>query len=555
MGAMREALVRSRPHADASVSRAVACGTPRAGTSTLVSRLESRVDDRATADPCSLLGAERALVVLDVSSGLTPTAHTAIGLAWLLAVPRVVVAVTKMDLVAFAEEPFRRVRAEVDLLTSRLGLAPVLCIPVSGLHGDNVLARDRRMPWYEGPALSEELSGPVEPATPFRFWVERPDGVGTVASGRVTPGDPVVILPSGQESRIERVAGPGGELDHARAGQAVTLTLADPLEVAPGDLISAPVPRAGVGDQFEATLVWLADAPPTVGQSFMMGAGSQRAPATITSLARFRDLESLEPVDVPSLHKGDFGTCELVLGRRIAFDPHRVNRQCGAFTLYDPHGLEVAAAGLLNCAVRRSQDVCWQAIDVGKAARAALKRQRPCIVWLTGLPSAGKSTIANLLERRLHGAGYHTYLLDGDNVRHGLNKDLGFDAAGRTENIRRVGEVARLMVDAGLIAICSFVSPFTAGRRAVRTLVEPDEFIEVFVDASLKEAQRRDPKGLYRKAQRGELVDFTGVDAPYEAPERPEVHLDADRLAPEESVELVIEALIARGAIEASAAV
>ncbi len=438
------------------------------------------------------------------------------------------------------------------------------CVPVSGLYGDNVLARGGQLPWYDGPTLLEQLEvmAPEEPDSPFRLWIQRAPPpaagthgyVGTIVGGEAAPGDRVIALPSGRESRIRRIISYEGELVRACRGQSITLELEDELELDQGDLVSATRPRASVSDQFEATVVWLADEPLIPGRGYLMRVGTQTAAATVSQPRHRLDAATLEQAPGTDLGRGDVGACELVASRRIAFDPHAVHPDTGAFLLLDRVTLEPVGAGLLHRALRESQDVCWQAVDVDKGARAAIKHQRPCIVWLTGLPSAGKSTIANVLERRLHSGGYHTFLLDGDNVRHGLNRDLGFSTQDRDENIRRIGEVARLMVDAGLIVICAFISPSAAERRAVRARVDPGEFLEVHVDATVEVAEQRDPKGLYERARRGELTGFTGVDAPYEPPENPEVHLDAGVLAPEESAGRIIEALLAAGVIDASAA-
>jgi bifunctional enzyme CysN/CysC len=421
------------------------------------------------------------------------------------------------------------------------------------------------MAWYDGPTLLEQLEAapPEEPPAGFRLWIQRGVGpatdgrgfVGTVVGGHSAPGERVVILPSGRESRVRRIVAHESDLESAATGHSVELVLQDALELEPGDLVSAAVPRASVGDQFEATVAWMGDEPLVPGHGYLMRVGTQTAAANVGAPRHLLDLSSLEPcADAPRLGHGQIGVCELLVSRRIAFDPHSVNPDTGSFLLLDRVTLEPVAAGLVHRALRESQDVCWQALDVDKAARAAIKHQRPCMVWLTGLPSAGKSTIANALERRLHGAGYHTYLLDGDNIRHGLNKDLGFTDGDRIENIRRIGEVAKLMVDAGLIVICSFISPFARDRGAVRGLVEQGEFIEVYVDTPIEVAEQRDPKGFYGRARRGELTGFTGVDAPYEPPQRPEVHLDAGLLTPEESAGRVIEALLHAGVIDASAA-
>jgi bifunctional enzyme CysN/CysC len=505
-----------------------------------------------------------ALIVVDARDGVTAATRRDCALAALFGVRRIVLAATKLDLVEYAPEPYQAIVAEAAALMELPGIEQLECVPVSGLYGDNIIARGGRLPWHDGPTLLEQLESmaPAEPDSPFRLWIQRAPPpasgihgfVGTVVGGEVAPGDPVIALPSGRESRIRRIVAYDGELERACRGQSVTVELEDDLELDQGDLVSAMRPRASVSDQFEATVVWLANEPLAPGHGYLLRVGTQTAAATVSAPRRRLDAGTLAPCAGSELGPGDVGECELSASRRIAFDPHAVHPDTGACLLLDRASLEPVGAGLLHRALRESQDVCWQAVDVDKGARAAIKHQRPCIVWLTGLPSAGKSTIANVLERRLHAAGYHTYMLDGDNVRHGLNKDLGFSRQDRDENIRRIGEVARLMVDAGLIVICAFISPTAAERAAVRGLVEPNEFVEVHVDASVQVAEKRDPKGLYQRARRGEITGFTGVDAPYEPPENPEVRLDAGALSPEESAARVIDALLGAGVIDASAA-
>jgi bifunctional enzyme CysN/CysC len=505
-----------------------------------------------------------ALIVVDAREGLSAGARRDCALGALFSVHRIVLAVTKLDLVEYAPAAYREIVTEAAALAELPGIEQLACVPVSGLYGDNIMARGGRLPWHDGLTLLEALESlaPEEPASPFRLWIQRAPPpaadvhgfVGTVVGGEAAPGDHVIALPSGRESRIRRIIAYDGELERACRGQSVTLELEDDLKLDQGDLVSATRPRASVSDQFEATVVWLADEPLAPGRGYLMRVGTQTTAVTAGPPRHRLDAGTLQPCAGTELGRGDIGACELAASRRIAFDPHALNPDTGAFLLLDRVTLEPVGAGLLHRALRESQDVCWQAVDVDKGARAAIKHQRACIVWLTGLPSAGKSTIANVLERRLHALGYHTYMLDGDNVRHGLNKDLGFSTGDRAENIRRIGEVARLMVDAGLIVICAFISPSAAGRAAVRARFDPGEFIEVHVDTSVNVAEQRDPKGLYQRARRGELTGFTGVDAPYEAPENPEVHLDSGLLTPEDSASRVIDALLAAGVIDASAA-
>jgi bifunctional enzyme CysN/CysC len=419
------------------------------------------------------------------------------------------------------------------------------------------------MTWYGGPTLLQYLEA-VEvdeermQLAPFRLpvqWVNRPDldfrgFAGTIAGGTVSPGDRVVALPSGQTSEVARIVTYDGDLDQAVAGQSITLTLTDEIDISRGDVIAKTDERPEVGRQFEATLVWMADEPMLPGRNYLLRIGGATATATVAPLKYKLNINSLERLAATKLELNEIGVCDVELDRAIAFDPYSENRETGGFILIDRITSRTVGAGLLHFALRRSSNVHWQAIDVDKQARAALAGQRPCIVWLTGLSGSGKSTIANLVERKLHALGRHTYLLDGDNVRHGLNKDLGFTDADRVENVRRVGEVARLMVDAGLIVLASFISPFRAERDTVRALVEDGEFLEVHVDAPLALAESRDPKGLYRKARRGELKNFTGIDSPYEAPEHPELRIDSGELSAEEAADAVIAALEGAGFLD-----
>jgi bifunctional enzyme CysN/CysC len=504
--------------------------------------------------------ADCAVILVDARKGvLTQTRRHSYVLS-LLGIRHVAVAVTKMDLVEYAEDPFREIEAAYGELARGLGLTDVVFIPVSGLHGDNVVDRTPEMPWFEGQTLLEyletvEVDQERMQRAPFRLPVQlvsRPDPTfrgfaGTIAGGVVRPGDPVRVYPSGRESTVARIVTFDGDLDEAVTGQAVTLTLADEIDVSRGDVLGAAAAPPEVADQFEATIVWMADEPMLRGRTYLMRLGTRQATATIAPLKYKVNLETFERVPGSQLGLNEIGVCALELDRQVAFDPYAANRDTGGFVLIDRLTFATVGAGMLHFALRRSQNVHWQAVDVDRAARAAAKGQRPAVVWLTGLSGAGKSTVSNLVEQRLHALGKHTYLLDGDNVRHGLNKDLGFTDADRVENIRRVAEVARLMADAGLIVIVSFISPFRSERMMARSLVAEGEFLEVFVDAPLELAEQRDPKGLYEKARRGELKNFTGIDSPYEPPDRPEVHLDTAILTPDEAAEHVIEALRERG--------
>jgi bifunctional enzyme CysN/CysC len=507
--------------------------------------------------------ADCAVILVDAEKGLLTQTRRHSYLVSLLGIRHVVVAVNKMDLVGFSEERFREIEAEYAALPDVIRAADTVCIPVSGLKGDNVIERGERLGWYEGPTLLEyletvEIDEERLQRAPFRFpvqWVNRPNRefrgfAGTIAGGTVAPGDRVVALPSGRDSTVERIVSFDGDLESASAGQSVTLTLADEIDVSRGDVLAKAEERPGIADQFEVTVVWMGEDPMLPGRDYRIRVGSAAATATVSPLKYKVDVDSLEHFAADTLALNEIGVCEIELDRQIAFDPYTENRETGGFILVDRITNATVGAGMINFALRRSANVHWQSIDVDKTSRAALTRQKPCLIWLTGLSGAGKSTVANLVESHLHNRGHHTYLLDGDNVRHGLNKDLGFTDADRVENIRRVGEVAKLMLDAGLIVIASFISPFRSERRTVRALVEEGEFLEVFVDAPLKVAEARDPKGLYRKARAGELKNFTGVDSPYEPPEFPELRIDTDALSPEQAAEQVLEALERLGVLQ-----
>jgi bifunctional enzyme CysN/CysC len=512
--------------------------------------------------------ADCAVILVDARKGVLTQTRRHSYLAALLGIRHVALAVNKMDLVGYERERCAAIEREYLAFATDIGLSDVATIPVSALHGDNVVARSPQTPWYAGPTLIEWLES-VEVdqdrmrAAPFRLPVQlviRPDldfrgFAGTVASGVVRPGDPVRVLPSGRESRVERIVTYDGDLPEAIAGQSITLTLDDEIDVSRGDVIGDPVAPPAVADKFDATVAWMADRPMLRGRNYLMRIGAKLVTATIAPLKYKVNVNSLEHVAANKLELNEIGVCELELDQPIAFDPYVENRDTGGFILIDRISNDTVGAGMLRHALRRSENLAWQAMAVDKAARAALKDQTPFVLWLTGLSGAGKSTLANRVEQRLHGLGRHTYLLDGDNVRHGLSKDLGFTEADRVENIRRVAEVARLMVDAGLIPIVSFISPFRNERRMARALFEPDEFVEVFVDAPLAVAEARDPKGLYAKARRGELRNFTGIDSPYEPPEQPEVHVETAALTPEECAERVLASLRERGLLSPAPAV
>jgi bifunctional enzyme CysN/CysC len=507
--------------------------------------------------------ADAAVILVDARKGVLTQTRRHSYLAALLGIRHVALAVNKMDLVGYDWRRYAEIESDYREFARRLGVPEVTAVPVSALHGDNIVKRSERTPWYDGPSLLEYLES-VEVdqdrmrAAAFRMPVQlviRPDldfrgFAGTVASGAIHPGDPVKVLPGGRESRIARIVTYDGDLEEAEVGQSVTLTLADEVDVSRGDVIATPDAPPAVADKFDATIAWMSERPLLRGRNYFVRIGAKLATATIAPVKYKVNVNSLEHVAANKLELNEIGVCELELDQPIAFDPYVANRDTGGFILIDRLTNDTVGAGMLRHALRRSENLAWQALDVDKEARAALKDQAPFVLWLTGLPAAGKSTLANLLEKELHRLGRHTYVLDGENVRQGLSKDLGFTDADRVENIRRAAEVASAMVDAGLIVIVAFISPFRNERRMARALVRDDEFIEVFVDAPLELAEERDPKGLYAKARRGELRNVTGVDSPYEPPEDPDVRVDTAALGPEECAERVLAALRERGLLQ-----
>jgi bifunctional enzyme CysN/CysC len=496
-----------------------------------------------------------AVVLVDARKGVLTQTRRHSYLLSLLGVPRVAVAINKMDLVDYSHGVYARIEREYAEFADRIGLSDVLCLPISATCGDNVATRSAMMPWYTGPSLIEYLErvpAAEELSTkPFRLPVQsinRPHldfrgFAGLIASGTAQSGDKIRILPSGRQSRIARILVGDRESDRAVAGESVTITLADELDVSRGDVIAACDDSPAVADQFEATVIWMHDRPMLPGREYLMQIGTQVVAATVAPLKYKVNVNTLEHVAAKKLQVNEIGVCCLELQAPVVFEPYSVSRDLGGFILIDRITNATVGAGLLHFALRRADNVHRQALDVDKHSRAELKGQEPCVVWFTGLSGAGKSTIANALEKRLHALGCHTYILDGDNIRHGLNKDLGFTDTDRVENIRRVAEVARLMVDAGLIVLVSFISPFRAERRMARDLLGKGEFVEVFVDTPLAVAEHRDPKGLYKKARRGELSNFTGIDSRYEEPEQPEIRLQTVDRTPEQAADALIQYL------------
>ena len=502
--------------------------------------------------------AELAVLLVDARKGLLSQTHRHAIIASLLGIRHVVLAVNKIDLVGFDRAVFEQISSSFSSFAGELGFKDIKTIPVSARYGDNVSSRSERTPWYSGPHLLDYLETvDVEDdraGKPFRMpvqWVNRPNSdfrgfAGTIASGSASVGAEIAILPSGQTTRIKRIIGAGGDIEAAQARDSVTVTLTDEIDVARGDMFAALRDRPQIADQFVAHLVWMSNEHLFPGRSYFMKINSCTIAATVTELKHQIDVNTLSKLAAKTLALNEVGVCNLSVARPVAFDAYADNRDTGAFILIDRYSNETVAAGMIDFALRRATNIHHQKQTLSKAERSKLMHQRAAVLWFTGLPGSGKSTIANLVEATLHARGAHTILLDGDNVRHGLNRDLGFTEPDRVENIRRIGEVAKLMTDAGLIVLCSFISPFRAERRMVRELLDSNEFIEVFVDTPIEECIARDPKGLYRRALAGEIKNFTGVDQPYEVPENSELHLmagskDADRLASE-----VIEALVQR---------
>jgi bifunctional enzyme CysN/CysC len=509
--------------------------------------------------------ADLAVLLVDAGKGVLTQTRRHSYLAQLLGVRRFVLAVTKMDLVDYDRAAFSAISNDYSAFAAQVGIDAWVAIPVSGLNGDNVVERSAAMPWYEGPSLLEHLNAvPLDAVADAEKslrmpvqWVNRPNRnfrgfAGQIAAGAVKPDDEVRILPSGRVTRIERIVTADGDLDEAVAGQSVTLTFADQLDCSRGDVVAAAGDPPQTADQFEAVIVWMAEDELLPGRGYWLKLGTQTVTATVQHPKYEINVNTLEHLAAPTLGLNGIGVAEIATDREIAFEPYAVegsspNRVLGGFILIDKLTNATVACGMLHFALRRSLNIHRQHLDVSRETHAQIKGQRPAVLWFTGLSGAGKSTIANLVEKKLVARGRHTFLLDGDNVRHGLNRDLGFTDADRIENIRRVGEVARLMADAGLIVLTAFISPFRAEREMVRKMVPEGEFIEVFVDTPLAEAEKRDSKGLYAKARAGELKNFTGIDSPYEEPEAPEIRNDTTKLSADEAADLILYELLNRG--------
>ncbi len=496
--------------------------------------------------------ADLAIVLVDARKGLTEQTRRHSYIVALLGVRAVVLAVNKMDLVGYAQPAFSDIERSYREFAWQVGLDDITCIPVSAVHGDNIVAPRGNTDWYRGPTLMQHLEAVVVDdgliARPFRMpvqWINRPDPdfrgfAGTIVSGAIKPGDRIRVQPSGLEARVARIVTADGDLAEAVANQSITLTLQQEIDISRGDVISSADDPVASADQFEASLIWMDAAPMLRGRSYLMKIGSKTVNATIAPLKYRINMHTLEHVAADKLALNDIGVCGIELDRPIAFEPYATNRDLGGFILIDRMTNHTVGAGQLRFALRRSSNIHWQSFDVDRGVRATIKSQKPCVLWFTGLSGAGKSTIANLVEKKLHAQGRHTYLLDGDNVRKGLNKDLGFSDADRVENIRRVAEVAALMADAGLIVLTAFISPFRDERAMARALMPAGEFLEIFVDTPLAVAERRDAKGLYKKARRGELMNFTGIDSPYETPENPEITIEGGSVDPESAADLIV---------------
>ena len=501
--------------------------------------------------------ADLAIILVDARKGVLTQTRRHAYLVSLMGIRHVVLAVNKMDLAAWSQQTFDEIVVSFAAFAKQIGIEDYAAIPISGLKGDNIAAKGAAAPWYVGPSLLDiletvEIDEERRALGAFRMpvqWVNRPHFdfrgfSGLIASGRVKAGDRVRIAPSGATSTIARIVTKGGDLDEAAAGQSVTLTLADEVDCSRGDVIAAAADPPECADQFEATMVWMSEEPLLPGRPYLLKIGARTVNAQVTDIKYKINVNTLEHLAGRVLELNEIAVCNISLGQAIPFEPFAANQDMGGFIFIDRMTNGTVGAGMLHFALRRAQNVHWQALDVTRESRREQKKQRPAVLWFTGLSGAGKSTIANLVDRKLNAMGRHTVLLDGDNIRHGLNRDLGFTDADRVENIRRVAEVAKLMTDAGLIVLVSFISPFRAERRMARELMRDGEFYEVFIDTPLAEAEKRDVKGLYKKARAGQLKHFTGVDSPYEVPEAPEIRIDTTKARPAQAAEQIVATLI-----------
>jgi bifunctional enzyme CysN/CysC len=504
---------------------------------------------------------ELAVVLIDARKGVLTQSRRHSYIASLLGIRHVVLAVNKIDLVGFNQEIFNDIVKDYQEFAQQLGFQTLVPIPISARYGDNVITRSPKMPWYHGPSLLDHLNTvDVESQLaekPFRMpvqWVNRPNldfrgFSGTISSGRVKPGDAVVVAGSGRTSKVARIVTMDGDLDEGAAGEAVTITLADEIDMSRGDILAPTSARPEVSDQFSAHILWMTEDEMLPGRQYLLKIGAKTVPATVTELKHKVDVNTLDHLAGKTLALNEVGYGNISLSTSIAFDPYGENRDTGGFILIDRFTNATVAAGMIDFGLRRATNVHWQALDVNKTARSGLKVQKASVLWFTGLSGSGKSTIANLVEKALFADGRHTYILDGDNVRHGLNRDLGFTDADRVENIRRVGEAARLFIDAGLIVLVSFISPFRSERRMARELVGNEEFIEIFVDTPIEICMQRDPKGLYEKAKAGEIANFTGISSPYEIPETAEIVVKTANRSPDDCAAEIVAYLRKQGIV------
>jgi bifunctional enzyme CysN/CysC len=504
--------------------------------------------------------ADLAVILIDARKGVLTQTRRHSFLVHLMGIRHVVLAVNKMDLVDYDQATFDAIVTDYRSCADGIGITDFLAMPISALVGDNISTRSSLIPWYGGPSLIEHLETvPVEvdaeQTQPFRMPVQRVNRPnldfrgfsGLVCAGSVKPGDRLRVLPSGTLSAVSRILTPDGDAPQAIAGQSVTICLEDEVDCSRGDVLCAADAPPQIADQFEATIVWMAEDPMLAGRPYWLKLGTQTVSATIQPPKYQINVNTMEHLAAKTLTLNAIGVCNLATDRPIVFESYEENHDLGGFILIDKLNNATVAAGMLHFALRRSQNVHWQALDISREARALLMNQRAAVLWFTGLSGSGKSTIANLVEKKLHRMNRHTFLLDGDNIRHGLSRDLGFSDADRVENIRRVGEVARLMTDAGIIVITAFISPFSAERKMVRDMMRPGEFIEVHIDTPLAEAERRDVKGLYKKARAGQLANFTGIASPYEPPSSPDIRIDTTKMTAAEAATLIVEHLIGPG--------
>jgi bifunctional enzyme CysN/CysC len=504
--------------------------------------------------------ADLAVILIDARKGVLTQTRRHSYLAHLIGIRRLVLAINKMDLVDYSQQRFDDILTDYRAFAASIGITAFHPIPISGLKGDNITLKSDAMPWYQGPALLEYLETvPLDEARlvtdPFRMavqWVNRPNldfrgFSGMVASGTVTPGDAIRVLPSGKTSTVGRIVTSDGDLERAVAGQSVTLTLANEIDCSRSDVITAAASPVEVADQFEATIVWMDDTPMLPGRPYWLKTGTTTVAATITNEKYQISVNTMEHLAGRTLDLNAIGVCDLSLDRPIPFTSYTDNHDLGGFILIDRMSNATVGAGMLHFALRRSHNIHWQSVEITPAAHAEQKRQKPMLLWFTGLSGAGKSTIANLVEKQLYARGRHSFLLDGDNVRHGLNRDLGFTDADRVENIRRVGEVGKLMTESGLIVLTAFISPFRAERDMVRAMLPAGQFVEVHIDTPITVTEARDVKGLYKKARAGQLKNFTGIDSPYEAPANPEIRIDTTKLSPEQAADAIVAHIVANG--------